>query len=165
MCCHPRRARLTASSPRANYGGVPAFRYSFSVRFNDVDHAGIVYYPVFYHYFHVAFEELFRDRMGAQAYLDLLERRRIGFPAVHSECDYRAPLRFADSAETEIRLLKLGTKSISLGYRVSRVKDAARVLAAEGLVTCAVTDLVAFRAVEIPEELRAMFLELSESVG
>lgn len=144
---------------------MPAFRYPFSVRFNDVDHASIVYYPVFYDYFHVAFEELFRDRMGAQAYLDLLDRRRIGFPAVHSECDYRAPLRFADSAETEIRLARLGTKSISLSYRVWRMGGTEPVLAAEGLVTCAVTDLDAFRAVEIPEDLRAMFLELSELVG
>ena len=26
--------------------------------FDDVDHAGIVYYPRFFHYFHLAFEEL-----------------------------------------------------------------------------------------------------------
>ncbi len=141
------------------------FRYPFAVRFSDVDHAGIVYYPVFYHYFHVAFEELFRERMGAQAYLDLLDTRRIGFPAVRSECDYRSPLRFADSAETEVRLVKLGTKSLALGYRVSRVHGADRVLAAEGIVTAAVVDLEAFRAVEMPDDLRALFLELSESVG
>lgn len=144
---------------------MPAFRYAFSVRFNDVDHAGIVYYPIFYHYFHVAFEEFFRERMGAQAYLDLLDRRKIGFPAVHSECDYRSPLRFADRAETEIRLVKLGTKSITLGYRVSKNLPGESQLAAEGIVTCVVTDLVVFRAVEIPEDLRALFLELSESLG
>lgn len=142
-----------------------AFVHSFAVRFSDVDHAKIVYYPVFFHYFHVAFEELFRQRMGAQAYLDLLDKEHIGFPAVHSECDYRAPLRFADQAETAITLKRLGNKSVTLDYRVSSVQDSSRTLAAEGSVTCAVTDLVRFQAVEIPEQLRALFLELSESVG
>lgn len=130
-----------------------------------MDHAKIVYYPVFYHYFHVAFEELFRQRMGAEAYLHLLDNEHIGFPAVHSECDYTAPLRFADPAETAITLKKLGKKSVTLEYRVSRLDGEDRVLAARGAVTCAVTDLVAFRAVEIPEQLRTLFLELSESVS
>ncbi len=142
-----------------------AFVHSFVVRFSDADHAGIVYYPVFFHYFHVAFEELFREKMGAAAYLELLDKDKIGFPAVHSECDYCSPLRFADQAETSITLAKLGTKSVTLAYRVSRVDGEERVLAASGKVTCAVTDLSKFRAVEIPEQLRALFLELSESVG
>ena len=143
---------------------VAVFRYPFTVRFADVDHAGIVYYPVFYHYFHVAFEELFRERMGAAAYLKLLDEDKVGFPAVHSECDYKSPLRFADSAETEIALDRMGTKSVTLRYRVSRCNGEERTLAAEGRVTCAVTDLEAFRAIEPSEGLRDLFLELGESV-
>lgn len=142
-----------------------AFIHPFVVRFADVDHAKIVYYPVFYHYFHVAFEELFRQRMGAEAYVDLLDKEKIGFPAVHSECDYSSPLRFAESAETAITLKRLGTKSVTLDYQVSRLSGEERVLAARGAVTCAVVDLVAFRAVEIPKQLRSLFLELSETVG
>jgi 4-hydroxybenzoyl-CoA thioesterase len=144
---------------------VAAFIHSFTVRFADVDHAKIVYYPMFYHYFHVAFEELFRARMGAKAYLALLDEEKIGFPAVHSECDYRSPLRFADAAETAITLKRMGTKSVTLQYEVSRVDGDNRVLAATGAVTCAITDLDAFRAVEIPQPLRTLFLELSGSVG
>ena len=142
-----------------------AFIHPFTVRFADVDHAKIVYYPMFYHYFHVAFEELFRARMGAEAYLDLLDKQKIGFPAVHSECDYKSPLRFADAAETTITLKRLGNKSVTLQYQVSRIEGQERTLAAMGAVTCAVTDLVKFRAVEIPSQLRTLFLELSEPVG
>lgn len=145
--------------------GVAAFIHSFTVRFADVDHARIVYYPVFYHYFHVAFEELFRERMGAQAYRALLDKEKIGFPAVHSECDYRSPLRFADAAETAITLKTIGTRSVTLQYQVSRVDGDNRVLAAIGAVTCATTDLDVFRAVEIPQPLRTLFLELSGAVG
>ena len=141
------------------------FRHRFVVRFADVDHAGIVYYPVFYHYFHVAFEELFRDRMGAAAYLKLLDEDLVGFPAVHSECNYRSPLRFADEAETEIALERLGTTSVTLRYRVCRLTDGKRDLAAEGRVTCVVTNLEEFRAIEPSEGLRDLFLELRESVS
>jgi 4-hydroxybenzoyl-CoA thioesterase len=139
------------------------FHYSFPVRFADVDYAGIVYYPRFFHYFHVAFEEFFRQRMGAGAYLELLDRRRIGFPAVRSECDYRAPLRFGDQVGVEMWIERLGAKSIHFRYRARRAEGPsgpAGEVSAEGLVVCAVTDLTQFRAVEVPADLRQLFLEL-----
>ncbi len=159
-----RFARLDKGQARFESFRVAAFRYPFTVRFADVDHAGIVYYPVFFHYFHVAFEELFRDRMGAAAYLKLLDEDKVGFPAVHSECDYKAPLRFSDRAETEVSLEKLGTKSVTLRYRVRRLGGEEDVLCAEGLVTCAVTDLSEFRAIAPSPALRDLFLELGEPV-
>ena len=144
---------------------MPPFSVTFPVRFADVDHAGIVYYPRFYHYFHVAFEEFFRLRMGAGAYLDLISRRRIGFPAVRTECDYRAPLRFGDMVRVDMRIERLGGKSIRFRYRAFRGEGPAGELAAEGLVVCAVTDLAQFRAVEVPDDLRQLFLELLGDPG
>jgi 4-hydroxybenzoyl-CoA thioesterase len=131
------------------------------VRFADVDHAGIVYYPVFFHYFHVAFEELFVARMGARAYVDLLDRDRIGFPAVSSRCDFKAPLRFGDTVEIELTVERLGEKSITFAYRVWKGDHSAGQLAAEGQTVCAVVDLSAFRAIAIPDRLRPMLDELT----
>ena len=143
---------------------MPPFVHRFPVRFADVDHAGIVYYPRFLHYFHVAFEEFFRVRIGAGAYLDLLDRRKIGFPAVHCECDFRGPLRFGDTARVAMWIPRLGRTSIRFHYRVEREDTAApegpATLAAEGQVVCAVTDLAHFRAIEIPPDLGQLFLEL-----
>ena len=147
---------------------MPPFSVSFPVRFADVDHAGIVYYPRFYHYFHVAFEEFFRQRMGPSAYLDLLERRRIGFPAVHTECDYRAPLRFGDLVRVDMEISRLGGKSIRFHYQAIRAEGDSGPrgeVAAEGSVVCAITDLAQFRAVPIPEDLRTLFLELVADPG
>lgn len=137
------------------------FRARFPVRFADVDHAGIVYYPVFFHYFHVAFEEMFRERMGARAYVELLDERRIGFPAVSSKASYSAPLRFGDEVEVEVSVERLGTKSITFHYRAYRAAD--QVVAADGEVICAVVDLSSFQAVPIPPDLRRFFLEISET--
>lgn len=136
------------------------------VRFADVDHAGIVYYPVFFNYFHIAFEELFRARMGARAYVDLLDRERIGFPSVSAQCDYRSPLRFGDTMDIEVALERLGARSVTLGYHVYKQGEPGtgqpeRTLAAHGKNTCVVIDLDAFRAVPMPEGLRELFASLS----
>jgi 4-hydroxybenzoyl-CoA thioesterase len=141
------------------------FTYALAVRFADVDHAGIVYYPRFFHYFHVAFEELWRARVGPQAYSALIDRDRIGFPAVRAECDFKAPLRFGDTAEIEVTIPRLGTKSITFRYRVYRaaVTPDTRVLCAEGQVVCAVVDLARFTAVAIPEHVTEMLRDLVES--
>lgn len=147
---------------------MPPFRHTMPVRFADVDHAGIVYYPRFFHFFHVAFEEFFRARLGGRSYVALLDEERIGFPAVSAHCDYKAPLRFGDVMDIELSVERLGQRSITFRYRVYRRPDQAggdagdraaddtRVLAAEGTSTSAVVDLDAFRATAMPDHLRAL---------
>lgn len=135
------------------------FTYATPVRFADVDHAGIVYYPRFL--FHLAFEELWRARLGPRAYSELIDRDRVGFPAVRAECDFKAPLRFGDTAEIAVSIAKLGGKSITFRYRVWRTDP--RELSAEGLVVCAVVDLAKFIAIAVPERVTAMLADLVES--
>lgn len=139
-----------------------AFVHRLPVRFSDVDHAGIVYYPRFFHFFHVAFEEFFTSRLGPRGYVELLDRDRIGFPAVSARCDYRAPLRFGDRADIEMTVTRLGEKSVSFGYRISRIAEGEvpDTLVAEGGNTVAVVDLRAFRAVAIPPRIRDLLGEL-----
>jgi 4-hydroxybenzoyl-CoA thioesterase len=141
-----------------------AFTFTTPIRFADVDHAGIVYYPRFFHLFHLAFEELFRVRMGARAYVDLLDHRHVGFPAVRAEADYKHPLRFGDTADIELTVARLGGKSITFRYRVWRAEEPGlpRVLAAEGQVVCAVTDLTRFVAIPVPDDVAGMIADLVE---
>jgi 4-hydroxybenzoyl-CoA thioesterase len=161
---------------------MPPFRHVMPVRFADVDHAGIVYYPRFFHYFHTAFEEFFRERLGSRSYVALLDEDRIGFPAVSAQCDYKAPLRFGDTMAIDVSIERMGERSITFRYRVYRCPDpgpggagdagaragslegdgeAAQVLAAEGSVTCVVVDLDAFRPTAIPVHLRQLFAALT----
>lgn len=142
-----------------------SFVYATPVRFADVDHAGIVYYPRFFHFFHLCFEELWRARMGPRAYVELLDRDHVGFPAVRAECDFKAPLRFGDTMEIELAIARLGGKSITFRYRVYRAADEARPreLSAEGSVVTAIVDLARFVAVPVPERVRAMLADLVET--
>jgi 4-hydroxybenzoyl-CoA thioesterase len=146
------------------------FRWLMPVRFADVDHAGIVYYPRFFHFFHLAFEELWRARVGARAYVDLLDKDRVGFPAVRAECDFKRPLRFGDTAELELTIARMGATSITFRYRVYRAAEPAaadpalhaRVLAAEGQVVAAVVDLARFVAIAPPPAVVAVLADLVE---
>jgi 4-hydroxybenzoyl-CoA thioesterase len=138
-----------------------SFTFATPVRFADVDHAGIVYYPRFFHMFHLAFEELWRTRIGPKAYSELIDRDRIGFPAVKAECEFKAPLRFGDTAEIEVTVSRMGAKSITFRYRI--YKQEPRTLAAEGSVVCAVVDLARFVATPVPERVVVMLADLIET--
>lgn len=146
---------------------VAPFVHAQPVRFADVDHAGIVYYPRFFHFFHVAFEELWRARVGARAYAELMDRDRLGFPAVRAECVFTSPLRFGDTAEIEITVARLGKTSITFRYRIFRAAtpEQPRTPSAEGTVVCAVVDLARFVAVAVPERVRALLEDLVEREG
>jgi 4-hydroxybenzoyl-CoA thioesterase len=137
-----------------------SFTFATPVRFADIDHAGIVYYPRFFHLFHVAFEELWRARIGPRAYSELIDRDKVGFPAVRAECDFKEPLRFGDTAEIEVSIPRLGGKSITFRYRVYRADP--RALCAEGQVVCAVVDLARFVAMPVPERVVQMLSDLVE---
>ena len=144
-----------------------SFSFATPVRFSDIDHAGIMYYPRFFHLFHLAFEELWRARIGPRAYAELIDRDRVGFPAVRAECEFKAPLKFGDTAEIEVSVSRLGAKSLTFRYRVHRAAQPARprALCAEGQVVCAVVDLAKFVAVAVPERVVAMLADLVETPG
>jgi 4-hydroxybenzoyl-CoA thioesterase len=78
-----------------------AFRAPIKVCFSDIDYAGIVYYPRFLHYFHVAMEEFFGAELGMD-YPNVLINHRIGFPTVHLETDFSKPLNYGDHIDVEV---------------------------------------------------------------
>ncbi len=129
------------------------FRTSVQVRFGDVDHAGIVYYPHFFIYFHEAFEDFFND--AGISYVQLLDERRIGFPTVHVETDYKAPLRYGDRLDIEVSVSKLTNRSVSMRYDGYRHRDGK--LSVSCSITTVCVDMNSFSSREIPQDLRELF--------
>ena len=62
------------------------FRLTMPVRFADIDHAGIVYYPRIIDVYHLAFEEFFGECVGTH-YGRVLDEWKLGFPAVKAEVE------------------------------------------------------------------------------
>ncbi|HEX8560573.1 MAG TPA: thioesterase family protein [Pyrinomonadaceae bacterium] len=133
------------------------FSARIPVRFGDCDPAGLVYYPVLFHYCHAAMEEFFAARCGAP-YARLMEERRLGFPTVNARADFFAPFVYGDEAEVEVWVSAVGRTSATFEYRLRRASDSAE-RASATLVQVAM-NLDERRAVPVPEDLRRAF-ELS----
>ena len=73
--------------------------YQRAVRFEEVDAAGIVYFPKIVSYAHEAMEDFFDSIEGG--YPGLIMERRLGLPAVKLESEFSAPLRYGDEFRIE----------------------------------------------------------------
>ena len=109
------------------------FRHTVRARFGACDPVGIVYFPRYFDWFHQAMEAWFDDALG-HAYHTLLQHH--GLPAVHTEADYRRPIRFGEAVTIELRVGELGRASIRLDYRVVGTDGSDDDLRATGHTVC-----------------------------
>jgi 4-hydroxybenzoyl-CoA thioesterase len=128
------------------------FRTPIKVCFSDIDNAGIVYYPRFMHYFHLAMEEFFISEMGID-YADVLHKRNLSLPTVHLESDFRRRLRYGDQINMEVRVINIGRTSITWGYKGYRMGGEEEIVVEGNNVTvCVKTNT--FEKIDVPEWLR-----------
>ena len=128
-----------------------SFRLQLKIRFADIDRAGIVYYPRFFHYFHVAIEEFFGSQLNIEYHV-LIDQYRIGLPTVHLETDFNKPFSFGDTIEVETGVRKIGHSSITFGFRMFKPGETEPRSAGHNVVVC--MDMDSFHKREIPEFLR-----------
>lgn len=121
------------------------------IRFEEVDAAGIVFFGRFLGYAHEAMELFFAGVEGG--YPHLVTKRRVGFPAVHVDADYHAPLRYGDVLTIETTAAKIGRTSCTLAYRFVRQDG---VHAATVRHTCVLCDLDSMTKIAIPADVRAI---------
>jgi 4-hydroxybenzoyl-CoA thioesterase len=122
-----------------------------AVRFEEVDAAGLLFFAHFAAYAHEAMERLFDSVDGG--YVALITKRRIGFPAVTMSAEFTAPLRYGDIAVVRASVVRLGTKSVQLGYHFERASDGAS--CAQLTHTVVATDLDALKSCAMPPDVRA----------
>lgn len=120
------------------------------VRFGHSDPARIVYYPRYFEWFHDAFEDFFEAALGVP-YADILNQRRVGFPAVQVATEFRGPARFGERVDLEVFLSRLTGRSATFEYRVRR--DGA--LLASASVKVVGMDMDQHVARGFPEDIRA----------
>lgn len=119
------------------------------VRFGDVDPAGIAYYPRINNFIHEAFENLWEEYIGERYYL-LIQEKRIAFPMVHTEIDFKAPLRFGDRPVIKVTCFKLGRSSLGVRYQFD--VNGTICVDAKTLTSCIDADRL--KSIPIPEEYR-----------
>ena len=134
-----------------------AFNTVLQVRFGHVDPAGIAYFPRIYDYLHDVFESLWEEHVG-QRYYHLLLERKIGFPLVHSEVEFKNPLHFGDRPVVSVTCTKLGSSSMTLRYRFSLGDK--HILEARMTTVC--TKLEGMEPIPIPDDFSKSFEEILE---
>ena len=130
-----------------------AFTSLQKIRFDDVDGAGIVYYPQYFHLCHKAFEDFFDDAASV-SYPQLINGMRRGFPTVAIHSEFSAPLTYGDFVLVKLSVEKIGRSSVTFNYRVYRKKDST--LCFEAQITKVFIDLDTKTALPIPEEIRSL---------
>ena len=127
------------------------FSTRIGVRFGDCDPAGLVYYPVLFHYCHTAMEEFFAARCGV-SYARLMSERHLGFPTVNVRAEFFAPLVYGDEALVEVWASGVGRTSVTFEYRLRRASDG--VLCAAATHVQVSMSLDGRRPVPLTDELR-----------
>jgi 4-hydroxybenzoyl-CoA thioesterase len=126
------------------------FRHTIPVSFGDVDYARIMYYPRLFHFCHAVMEAFF-DGVGLN-YAKLLVERKVGFPTVHTEADYRIPMPYGIVLEFDLSVSALGSSSVSFRYIVRAVGEEA--IRAEARTTVVCVDMDHFRKMPLPPDIR-----------
>lgn len=87
-----------------------------NVRLQDIDAAGIVFFPKFLEYCHDAYFELMMDR-GIDLPVAIAEGDYI-LPLVHTEADFKGPLKFGDKITVSVDNVQKGKSSYKVNYSV-----------------------------------------------
>lgn len=131
-----------------------AFTSLLKIRFDDVDGAGIVYYPQFFHLCHKAFEDFFDDAASV-SYPQLINKKRRGFPTVAIQSEFSAPLRYGDIALVKLEVQKVGRSSAVFNYEIRRKQDSKLCFSAQ--ITKVFMNLDTNKVLEIPDDMRELW--------
>jgi 4-hydroxybenzoyl-CoA thioesterase len=131
-----------------------SYTTNLKVRFGDIDHAGIAYYPNLFHYLHIAFEEFFESHVGIP-YPDLLDRDRIGFPTVRVATEFLEPIRYGDILSIRITVPRIGISSADILFEATKQEATSPCFVSRQTVVA--VDMGTFRPVPIPPPLKERF--------
>ena len=88
------------------------------VEFSDTDAAGIVHFVAFFRMMEQAEHDLLRSVGLSVVAGD--DAGTISWPRVNASCEFEAAARFEDLLEIEVRIARLGNKSVTYAHRISR---------------------------------------------
>jgi YbgC/YbaW family acyl-CoA thioester hydrolase len=100
--------------------------YEFKIRrlveFSDTDMAGIVHHAVYFRYMESAEHAFFRS-LGLTV-APPKNSTSVGWPRVHTEADFSAPLRFEDEVEIHLLVTEKKSKALTYAFRLRKLNTA-----------------------------------------
>ena|SRR6185369_2417137 len=133
-----------------------------TVNFGDVDPARIVYYPVIFHYCHIAFERFFAEAIG-MPYPRLINEERLGFPTVNVATDFSRRISYGEEVQIRVSVARIGKSSVQFQYQGSNASNGENYFKA--LITTVIVNMDSFDPVPLPQKYRDSFARFSSIAG
>lgn len=124
------------------------FTQPCTVRFSHCDPAGIIFFPQYFVLLNGVVEDWFTQALGID-YARLIGHQRIGLPTVSLQCDFLAPSRMGEQIEFQLRVGRVGKRSITLDVECVGA-DGIRLRLRQVLVT---TSLINHVSIDIPPDV------------
>lgn len=127
------------------------------VEFRDTDASGLMHFSTYFLAMEEAEHALLRD-IGFSVWQPLATGGKLSWPRVSVRCDYRGPVTFEQSLRIEVRVARLGEKSVTYAFSFRCGER----LVAEGQVTAVCCLIVAGeppRSLPIPADFRGKLSE------
>lgn len=123
------------------------------VEFSDTDMAGIVHHAVYYRYMEAAEHAFFRSLGMTVAPPKTVAS--VGWPRVHTEADFSAPLRFEDEVEIQLLVAEKKSKALTYAFRLRKLNTPEPYEVARGKITVVCIKLVdgKMKATRIPKAI------------
>jgi YbgC/YbaW family acyl-CoA thioester hydrolase len=125
-----------------------------TVRFQDVDAAGILFFGRAFEYLHDAYFAFLES--GGVDIARVLREGSWAAPIAHAEADFVAPMRFGDAVAVEIERGEIGTTSLAVLYRVAGTTEQKRLFCTAKTVHVFL-DGATYRPTAIPTHVRTLF--------
>ena len=134
-----------------------------AIRFQDIDAAGIIFYPRVLEMFHDAYGAFLA--FAGCPLASVVKAGKWIAPVRHAEADYFRPLRFGDEVDVEICRAHVTETEATLGYRV--VRSGGEEVCVVGQVVHTFVERSTFTRTAMPEVVsRALLhIEAGRSVG
>jgi len=129
------------------------FSHQLTAQVHDTDAAGVIYFANFYRMAHTTYEA-FMESIGfsIRYFLDKAPCLPL---IVHSEADYKKPIRTGDKLDIQLKIEKIGNSSYALAYQV---KDHADELVAQIKTVHVTVDRTSGRTTPLPADFKKQLL-------
>ena len=134
-----------------------SFRISRRVDFADTDMAGLIHFSNYFRYMEFAEVAFLRSR-GLSVTMTL-GAEKIGFPRVSATCDYLHPVHFEDVLDIEVRIERVGRKSVTYTFDFLHQGKLVAKGRLSGVCCRMLPGVSGLEPVDIPEEIRNRLLD------
>lgn len=130
---------------------VQTFKIRRMVQFAETDMAGVMHFSNYFRLMEEVEHAWWRS-LGLSVYM-ADGPHKVSWPRVAVKCEYASPARFEDMLDLSVRVVAVGAKSLRMEFAF--VRDGTAIARGEMTTVCCAMRDGRFRAVAIPEEIRA----------